>query len=74
MKIPRLNILDWIIVAVALGTVAVVVYRYKTEGFFHLEDLLLMLMAVSSYVRFRVGKKNVSNYKEKPTGRNAGGR
>lgn len=60
MKTPRLNALDWIIVAVFLGAVIVVVYRYKTEGSFHFGNLFVMLLLVSGYARYRGGRSNAS--------------
>lgn len=45
----RLSLLDGLVAIVALLAAGVVIYRYRTQGFFDLRDLLFMALFIGGY-------------------------
>jgi hypothetical protein len=84
MNLRRLNLLDWILVFTAIAAVAVVYYRYRTQGYLDWVDLAYMTLFVSGYAKYRTTStrgvteekdsvQKVANHTPEPTSRSRGG-
>jgi len=49
----KLNLLDWIVVGVAVGIIGVVAYRYSQQHIFDLFGLLVFVTALAGYLAYR---------------------
>lgn len=67
MKAPiQLSLLDYTVALVALLAVGVVVYRYRTQGFLDVKDLLLMALFVVGYTVYRKPRRKNSEGNKRP--------
>lgn len=57
----RFSLLDYTVALVALLAIGVVGYRYLTQGFIDVKDLLLMALFVVGYTVYRKPKQSDSD-------------
>ncbi len=57
-SLRRLNILDWILVVIAIGAIGIVAYRYHTQYYFDWLDLAYLTVAILGYSKYRTSRTN----------------
>jgi hypothetical protein len=65
-SLRRLNILDWILITVAIAAIGVVGYRYQTQHYFDWLDLVYLAVAILGYSKYRTGQSRDLSRKSEP--------